>query len=104
MNNAQNSWSTPSVDIYTSDAELLVHADLPGVKSDDVQVSFHEGTLNLEATRTVAEHAHIFRRKFRVEERLDDRAIRAELKDGVLTVHLPKAPKAEPRAIPVSVA
>lgn len=104
---APASWSTPSVDVFANDTELLVRADLPGVQSSDVHVSFHEGTLSLEAVRRPSDGgegdvAHTFRRKFRVTERLDDSAIRAELEDGVLAVHLPKAPEAKPRSIPVS--
>ena len=94
----ETSWSTPSVDVFTHATELLVRADLPGVEADDVHVSFHDGTLTLEGVRDT----HTFRRRFRIEERLEADGIRAELDNGVLAIHLPKAPDTPPRAIPVS--
>ena len=95
------SWSTPPVDVYANDAELLVRADLPGVTRENVHVSIHEGTLSIEAVRGSGEQTHAFRRRFRVGRHLDDKAIRAELHDGVLAVHLPKVPEAQPRSIPI---
>ena len=96
------SFATPLVDVLENDQELLVVADVPGVKQGDVRLRYEEDTLYLEATRD--EGAHVFRRSFTLSSQVDAEHIQAELSHGVLTVHLPKAPQARAREIPVRVA
>ena len=98
-------WS-PSVDISESDEEYLIRAAVPAVKKDDVSVTINDGMLTLSGERQQqVEHKDekfhkvessygSFSRSFALPERIDAAAIRAESKDGVLTVHIPKT-KAE---------
>ncbi|MCZ7644041.1 MAG: Hsp20/alpha crystallin family protein [Planctomycetota bacterium] len=103
---------TPRVDLVETPAELILTADLPGVRADGLQVDFHDGVLSLygkaparqaEETRFLLHEYGVgdFRREFRVGEQVDATKIRGELKDGVLTLRLPKAEAARPRRIPV---
>src|SRR5262245_53035341 len=103
---------TPRVDILESDNELLLLADLPGIKDGDVDIRFENGELTLHARRAApaipAEawlweaQAGDFFRSFRITERIDTGKIWAELKHGVLTLHLPKVEAAKPRKIAVT--
>jgi HSP20 family protein len=102
---------TPRVDILETEDELLLVADLPGVQSQDVDVRFENGELTLHGRRNLShvgkqpvyaeyEVANYFR-AFRVSEQVAPDKIAAELKNGVLTVHLPKAEAVKPRRIAV---
>lgn len=101
----------PRVDILETDQEILLLADLPGVKPADVDVRFENGELTIHGRRTPShagkrralweyEPTH-YHRTFRVSEDVNSDRIEAELKNGVLTVHLPKAEAAKPRRITV---
>ena len=92
-------------------AGVLLRADLPGVKPADVDVRFENGEMTLHGRRTPAhlgkrralweyEPAH-YHRAFRLTEDVAADQIEAELKNGVLTVRLPKAEAAKPRRINV---
>jgi HSP20 family protein len=93
---------TPAVDIKETEKEYLVKAELPGVKREDVKVSLEDGVLMIEGERrqekdTEGEKTHrverfygTFCRSFTLPEYADAKAIRAESKDGVLKVHVPK--------------
>ncbi len=101
----------PRIDVVETENELLVFADLPGVKPEDVSVRFENGELTLHARRTPAhegkkralweyEPTH-YHRAFTVSDDLATDRIDAELKDGVLKLTLPKAEAAKPRKIAV---
>jgi HSP20 family protein len=102
---------TPRVDILENEDELLLFADLPGVKEGDVDIRFENGELTLHARRASAPiPAEAWRwespagdsfRSFRITERVNAAKIWAELKNGVLTLHLPKVEAAKPRKIAV---
>jgi HSP20 family protein len=102
---------TPRVDILESEDELLLFADLPGVKEDDVDIRFENGELTLHARRQATDVGQgqwlwenvtgDFFRAFRISEEVDASKIWAELKNGVLTLHLPKVEAAKPRKITV---
>ncbi|UCE59934.1 MAG: Hsp20/alpha crystallin family protein [Phycisphaerales bacterium] len=102
----------PNVDIIESTEELTVHADVPGVKADDVGISFENGTLTIhgKVNKRTPENVNYalneygvgdFYRTFQVSEKIDSAKISAECADGVLTLHLPKAEAARPRKIDV---
>lgn len=102
---------TPRVDVLETEQEILVIGDLPGVKQENLDIRFENGELTLHGRRTFAnsdktqflnevESADYFR-SFRISEKIDAEKIWAELKDGVLTLHLPKAEAAKPRKISV---
>jgi HSP20 family protein len=101
----------PRVDILETEHEVLLLADMPGVKPTDVDVRFENGELTIHGRRTSSnggrrrvlweyEPAH-YHRAFRLAEDIAADRIEAELKNGVLTVHLPKAEAAKPRRIAV---
>lgn len=102
---------TPRVDIIETPEELLLFADVPGVKSEDVDVRFENGELILHARCNPRGQAANFLlneyevgdfyRVFALSESIDAEKIGAELKQGVLTVHLPKAAAVKPRKITV---
>jgi len=95
-------WS-PCVDISETGDEYLIRAALPAVKKDDVAVTVADGMLTLSGERRQedeqkGERFHkvesfygSFSRSFALPEAVDAPAIRAESKDGVLTIHVPKS-------------
>jgi len=98
-------WATPPVDVFENEEAFLVKADLPGVAANDVSVRFEQETLRIEAQRTVTEGTDSawdfdFRRAFKLSG-IDQDNIAAELKDGVLSLTLPKAQSVRPREIPI---
>ena len=92
----------PPVDISETDGEYLLRASLPAVKKEDVKVSFERGMLTLSGERRKTEektdekfhkvesYYGTFSRSFTLPDAIDASAIRAESKDGVLTIHVPK--------------
>jgi HSP20 family protein len=101
---------TPRVDIYETDQELVLLADVPGVKPEDVDLRYDRGELILHAKVTPPQgrtyllsefEVGDFYRVFTIHESIDSHNISAEVKKGVLTVHLPKAEPARPRQINV---
>lgn len=101
----------PNVDILEKQDELLVVADLPGVKGSEIDIRFEDGELTIhgpaamrqEGVRYLLQEYGVgdFYRTFRVSERIDASKISAEHKDGVLLLHLPKVEAAKPRKIKV---
>lgn len=101
---------TPRCDIYETEDELVLCADLPGVEAGDADVRFENGQLEIHARCTPRQNvAYLaseygtgdFYRAFSVGEAIDSNKIAAELKHGVLTVHLPKNEAVKPRRIKV---
>jgi len=101
----------PRVDVLQTEQEVLLLADLPGVRPADVDVRFENGELTIHGRRLPAhagkkralweyEPTH-YHRAFRLSEDVAADRIEAELKNGVLTVRLPKAEAAKPRRISV---
>jgi len=92
----------PSVDISETGEEYLIRASLPAVKKEDVEVTYADGMLTLSGERRQKEEVKDekfhkvetfygnFSRSFVLPEAIEADAIRAESKDGVLTVHVPK--------------
>jgi len=107
---------TPSVDILETENALIVKADLPEVKLDDISIHLENGVLSLkgerkfEAKQEKAGYHRLergygsFARNFAVPETVDAEKVNAAFKDGVLTITLPKKEVAKPRAIKVNVA
>jgi HSP20 family protein len=102
---------TPRVDILETEDELVLYADVPGVKPENVDVRYESGELTLHARcsprQQETEYALCeygvgdFYRAFTLDESIDAGKISAELKNGVLTLHLPKAEAVKPRKIAV---
>lgn len=105
----------PAVDIIEKPAEYRLKVELPEVRKEDVKVSLNNGVLTIAGERKLesedgdAQHRRIervygsFSRSFTLPEEADEKGIDAAYKDGVLTLTIPKVPKAEPRAIEVKV-
>lgn len=102
----------PSVDILEAKDELVVRADVPGARSDEIDINFEDGQLTVrarvrerhpESTRFLVQEYGVgdFYRTFRVSEQIDASRIAAEYAEGVLTLHLPKVEAAKPRKITV---
>lgn len=102
------------VDIFEVADELTLLVDLPGARADSIDVNYELGTLSIHATVEPRQNEQTtqyllreygvgdFDRSFQVGEGIDAAHIRADYKDGVLTVHLPKAEAVKPRKITVS--
>ena len=107
-------WSyRPAIDVVETDEQIVILADVPGAKAEDIEIDFDADHLQIHARvrdrsrKEVSEIIHEhgigdFDREFRIDVPVDPEAIRAELSLGTLTVHLPKPPQLRPRRIPVS--
>jgi HSP20 family molecular chaperone IbpA len=104
---------TPEVDIYETAEALVVMADLPGVKPEDLNIKLEDDVLTLEGEPCqpaeggkgylVQEYrTGRYRRQFTVSEAIDREKISAKLKDGELKLVLPKAAAAKPQKIAVT--
>ena len=103
----------PKVDILEHGDELLVVADVPGARSDTIDVKFEDGMLEIQAAveprecdgHTCLLHEYDvgdYYRSFQVSEAVDAGKISAQYADGVLTLRLPKAEALKPRKIAVA--
>lgn len=102
--------AVPVVDIFENDDEILLHAEMPGVERGDITVNIDNGKLFLSGIRKIetsgaaqwAEFGNLeYQRTFSVPQTINVEKINAELKDGVLRLHLPKSESAKPRQIEV---
>lgn len=102
--------AAPPCDIYENGYELLLIADLPGVTTDTLTINFENGELALEARRDLSSTGTMvtseirdcdFSRRFEMPSGVDAAKVNAELKDGVLRLHMPKAEGLRPRQIAV---
>jgi HSP20 family protein len=101
---------TPDVDIFETEKELTLLADMPGVKPADITIDLREGVLTLEGdvknpqTEDEVELFSEYRtgkyyRQFNLSEIIDQAKIEAAMTDGVLRLKLPKVEAAKPRKI-----
>ena len=105
----------PAVDLYEDKDNVVVKAELPGLKKEDIDISLHEGFLTVSGERKAEqkfESAESYRserflgrfnRTISLPTKVVADKINATYKDGVLTVTLPKAEEAKPKQIPVNV-
>ncbi|OIR02284.1 spore protein SP21 [mine drainage metagenome] len=105
----------PSVDISETDAAYLIKGEIPGVNKEDVKVTIQDGMLTIQGERKQEKEEKNkkfhrvecsygnFMRSFRVPDDADESGVKAEFKDGMLNVTLPKSEKAKPKSINVSV-
>jgi HSP20 family molecular chaperone IbpA len=103
---------TPSVDIFENEKAIVLLADMPGVKAENLNIDLRDNTLTLdggvEPAKTAGEEKVMieyeegkYYRQFSLSEVIDQEKIDAQLKDGVLRLTLPKVEKATPRTITV---
>ena len=102
----------PAVDIYESEKALVLQADVPGVRRQDVEINLDHDVLTISGRVAGDEYDGLrpaysefnvgnFFRRFSLGEAIDQAAITADMEEGVLTVTLPKKEKAKPRKIKV---
>jgi HSP20 family protein len=106
----------PTADITEDDKEYLIRAELPDLRKEDVKVTVENGVLTISGERKFekeekkkkyhrVERAYgRFVRSFTLPDDADANGVKADFKDGMLTVHLPKNEKAKPKQIEVKVA
>ncbi|MBE0659372.1 MAG: Hsp20/alpha crystallin family protein [Bryobacteraceae bacterium] len=106
---------TPAVDIAETDNELVLKADVPGVKLEDINIEVENGTLSLSGNRSYATEENkggyhrqerfygSFHRAFVLPETVDLEKVAAGYENGVLTITMPKKEIAKPRTIKVGV-
>jgi HSP20 family protein len=103
----------PQVDIVENENELTLWADMPGVSDKDATVSLNDGVLTIVGKVSLAAYDKLsplyteynvgnYFRQFELNEDIDEEQIKARMRNGVLTVELPKREHARPRRIEVS--
>jgi len=103
---------TPAVDIYETEKEITLLADMPGVKAKDLNIDLNDNILTItgeteplagkdEQDVLIEYETGKFYRQFSVSEVINQEKIDAQLKNGVLTLILPKVEKAKPRKIAI---
>jgi len=106
-------WATP-VDVYETEKEFVVNAQLPGVKKEDLQIQLKDNLLTIKGSRQGEsdasgtalriERSHgAFDRSFKIPANIDLESIKSELSQGVLKVYLPKHEEVKPRQIEINV-
>jgi HSP20 family protein len=102
----------PSVDVRANANEVVFICDVPGVKADDLDVTIDGGVLTIKGRRAFESQKDeqvmlgraygSFSRSFTLPDDLDEEKLSASLADGVLTIGVPKLPKAKPRKISIA--
>jgi HSP20 family protein len=106
---------TPVADISESPAEYLIKADLPAVKKEDIKVTVDKGVITISGERKQEKQSKdeneirvesfhgTFTRSFSLPDDIDANAIKAESKDGVLHVHIPRMQAPRPKSVAIEV-
>jgi HSP20 family protein len=106
---------TPPVDIVERENEFVINVDLPGLERKDIHVGVENSSLSISGERPLSEaneteRSHreerpcgTFKRVFSLPRTVDAAKVKAEYRDGVLSVRVPKAEEARPREIEVKV-
>jgi HSP20 family protein len=102
----------PAADIYEAENDLTVILEMPGVEKKNVNINVEDGVLRVEGRIDLAKYQGLqplyteynighYSRIFRLSSKIDQNKIAAEMKDGVLSLKLPKIEEAKPRTIQV---
>ena len=102
----------PNADIYETPNELKVVLEMPGIEKDNVEINLDDGVLHVEGRLDLSKYAGLqplyteynvghYARSFQLSSRIDQSKIAAEMKDGVLSLTLPKLEEARPRTIQI---
>ena len=106
---------TPALDIFEDKDNVIVKAELPGMKREEIEVSLHDGSLSISGERkseTKHEEAEVYRaerfvgrfqRTVSLPTAVAADKVKAQYKDGILTVTLPKTEESKPKQIEVNV-
>lgn len=105
----------PLADVSETEGEYLIKAELPEVRKEDISLTVHDGVLTLSGERRqekreeneklhrIERQYGSFTRRFALPEDADDQAIRAESRDGVIMIHIPKHKVVQPQARQIQV-
>jgi HSP20 family protein len=113
MRNGGSNWTSPAIDMYHTDNEVVVKAALPRIKADEVQINVEDDILTIKGEMKQQEEKkdqawHIREQRWGAIERsitlpsvvMADKA-KADFENGILTITLPKSEKAKPRTITI---
>ncbi len=107
------SWMAPLVDIYETDDDYILMANMPGVNKEDVKIKLEDGDLIIMGRKhdnVYDENRHYlmkeidssnYYRKFNLSESIDDEKIDAAMENGILKIHLPKVERVKPKTIEI---
>jgi len=110
---ASGATTYPLLNVYDDKEKILVTAELPGLTKEKVNITFTEGVLTISGTLEQLEKVKImtavrkersegnFEKTLNVPTKIDQDAISASFKEGILTVTLPKAEEAKPKTISI---
>ena len=101
----------PPVDVYETDEGLTLSADVPGLDKESLHIRVDKGILTVEGYAAVPGGDQLYRefsmtgywRQFQIPDTFDAALAKADMKDGVLTLHIPKSEAAKPKRIEVTV-
>ncbi len=105
---------SPPVDIYQDGDQVVVKAELPGVKADDIELTIHGDTMTLKGSKKFEEKGRDggyqyterrygeFLRTFSLPTPVDESKVKADFKEGVLEIHMPIAEEAKPHRISIA--
>lgn len=114
-NGYENAVWMPLTDIFEDKDNYMIKADLPGMKKDDVKISFADGQLSISGERVQEQESKDtkchriertygkYYRSFNLPKEIKEDKIKAEFKDGQLTVTIPKAEEVKPKEIEIKV-
>ena len=110
--NGERSWM-PAVDVWETDNELVYAFDIPGISEDEISVEYDEGALTVSGKRERTEQSEndrfyryerrfgSFSRTVGLPQGVEEDAIRADYRNGVLEIHVPKPEAPKPRRIQI---
>lgn len=105
----------PAINVLEREDAMIIAADLPGMKAEDVEVTVDDGTLTIRGERKLEEAAEgetyhrveriygAFERSFSLSNTVDTEKIEARFKNGEMTLTLPKREEAKPRSVKITV-
>lgn len=107
-----NTWA-PALDVYEDKENVVVRAEIPGMKKEDLDISLHDNVVTVSGERkhekkyeggqTSREERFFgrFTRSMKLPKQVNSNGVKANYKDGILTITLPKAEEAKPRQIKI---
>ncbi len=104
---------SPAVDMYDNEKEIVVKAEVPGIDKDDINITVADNTLTIKGETKKEEETKeedyyysertfgSFSRRLELPDKVQESKIKANFKDGILEINLPKAPEAKAKKIKV---
>jgi len=107
------SWAAP-VDVAESQEQIIVRAEVPGMKQEDIEIEFENGLLTIRGERALQKEENLtwhrvertygkFSRSFTLPRTVDPEKIAASYRDGILEITVPKKEEAKPKQIRINV-